>query len=232
MTRFTLLVAQLALFVAPAVASASIVVPAGLQPGDMYQLAFLTSGTIDATSPDISTYNNFVNAQAALFPALTGTDMGVEWFAIASTVNDGDARDNAVYFDVPVFLLNGTTQIASMSLPLYGGVLSDSLNLAQDGLTNLGDGPVWTGSNAAGASSQPLGGSSVTLGTSGAVDDQWLAFFPFTSTLSASLYALSEKLTVPQPNDAIPEPMSGLVWLMLGGGSLSLSYLRRRRETM
>ncbi len=55
-------------------ADAEIYRPTGLSPGDEYQLAFVTSGTTDATSADIGTYNDFVNLQAALNPSLTGTD--------------------------------------------------------------------------------------------------------------------------------------------------------------
>jgi hypothetical protein len=45
-------------------ARAALFVPSGLAPGDIYQLAFVTSGTTSATSADIGDYNSFVQAAA------------------------------------------------------------------------------------------------------------------------------------------------------------------------
>ena len=55
---------------------AAIVVPTGINPGDTYQLVFVTAGTIDALSqsPDIADYHDHAQAQAALNPSMTGTD--------------------------------------------------------------------------------------------------------------------------------------------------------------
>src|SRR5262245_5574605 len=72
--------------------------PPGLNPGDTYQLIFVTAGSRDAQSPDIADYHAFVQAQAELNPSLTGTGMGVTYSAVASAYNDANygARDNAV----------------------------------------------------------------------------------------------------------------------------------------
>ena len=61
--------------------NASVYLPAGLNPGDEYQLVFLTSGQTDATSNDIGTYNIFVQGEAEENPQLTGTDSGVTYKA-------------------------------------------------------------------------------------------------------------------------------------------------------
>ena len=58
-------------------------VPAGLNPGDTYQLVFVTAGGHNAYStPDIGVYNAFVQAQAELFGSIT-ENYGIHWHAIA-----------------------------------------------------------------------------------------------------------------------------------------------------
>ena len=84
--------------------------PTSLSPGDMYRLAFVSSTTRDATSSDITAYNNFVDA-------LGDTAIASDWKAIAST-GAIDARDHTdtrpTAADppgtpgVPIFLLNDT----------------------------------------------------------------------------------------------------------------------------
>ncbi len=79
----------------------TVFVPPGLSGGDMYQLVFVTNGTRDGLSDDITDCNAFVNAEAALNSSKTGSDIGVDWFAIASTPTI-HARDNALV-SVPVY---------------------------------------------------------------------------------------------------------------------------------
>jgi hypothetical protein len=68
-----------------------ITAPTGLNDGDTYRVAFVTSTTRDALSQNIADYNAFVtavaNTQAELF------DLGTTWTAITSTSTVG-ARDN------------------------------------------------------------------------------------------------------------------------------------------
>ena len=72
---------------------AEILVPGGLNPGDMYYLAFVTDGTRNGKSSLITDYNQFVRDEAARSGAITET-YGIDWFAIGST-QAVDARDNA-----------------------------------------------------------------------------------------------------------------------------------------
>src|SRR5687768_14537876 len=102
----SLLVTSLLLCCVASSSHGSIFVPPGLNPGDMYHLAFVTRDERDATSSDITVYNAFVQVQAALNPTLTGTDMGVLWNAIGSTASV-NARDNAPVA-AAVYLLDGT----------------------------------------------------------------------------------------------------------------------------
>ena len=75
-------------------AVAPIAIPPGLNPGDQYRLAFVTSTTRDATSGNIAVYNEFVTASATAQAELNA--LGTTWTAIAST-GDVDARVVAIY---------------------------------------------------------------------------------------------------------------------------------------
>ena len=79
-------------------------VPPGLNPGDQYRLAFVTSTTRDATSTDIADYNTFVLGVANSSAALAA--LSTTWKAIGSTAT-ADARDNTdtcpACTDVPIF---------------------------------------------------------------------------------------------------------------------------------
>jgi hypothetical protein len=68
-----------------------ITVPTGLNPGDQYRLAFVTSTTRDASSSNIADYNAFVTAAANSDPLVAALNTG--WRAIASTPSTA-AEDN------------------------------------------------------------------------------------------------------------------------------------------
>jgi hypothetical protein len=205
---------------------ASVLVPDGLQPGDMYHLAFVTRGERNATSTDIQDYNDFVQLQASANAALTGTDMGVTWRAIAST-SATDARDNA-RVEAPVYLMNGTTQIASGFADMWDGSLLAPIGLDQ--FANPISTIVWTGSSTDGfATGQPLGSPDFrTAGATTQSDGRWISQGIAGESIQ-TLYALSTKLTVPG-TAAVPEPAMYAVWLVLGslGG---LTYARHGRLT-
>lgn len=225
-------VALLALFIDAAATNASVVVPAVLGPGATYQLAFVTSGAHNAMSDVIAVYNDFVQDQAALNSGLTGTDMGVTWKAIASTPSV-DARDNALIL-APVFLLDGSTKIAESFADMWDGTLANPIRLDQflSGVSRT----AWTGSSPSGVNPNPfvaLGSSTgnTLIGRSDASDAGWIDFLLVSRGSDRNLYALSEVLTVPPLGGVVPEPSSALVWLVLGGGGLSMSYWHRRRRT-
>ena len=67
--------------------------PSGLTPGSTYQLLFVTSTTTTATSGDLNTYNNFVNAVVNSTPALAS--LGLTWHALAAAQNGYSARPTA-----------------------------------------------------------------------------------------------------------------------------------------
>ena len=215
------------LLIAPSSARA-VVVPTGLNPGDMYHLAFLTDGTRDATAVSIGIYNTFVQDEAALNSNLTGTDQGVQWFVIGSTHSD-DARDNAVV-SAPVYLLDGITKVADGFADIWDGTIDNPIHIDQYGTSVSNPDPVFAGSQADGTEYFPVVGTSnvqrflgstsnVQLGDPAATNSDWI-FDPGISSNGdlRSFYALSELLTV------VPEPTAGS---LIAFGMLAVLWRRR-----
>ncbi len=182
-------------------------VPAGLNVGDTYHLAFLTDGTRNTIPTLIGSYNTFVEDQAALNSSLTGTDEGVQWFVMGSTLGD-DARDNALV-SAPVYLLDGTTKVADGFIDIWDGTIDNPINVDQYGTTVVNPDTLFTGSNSDGTKSFTAGvqrflgsTSNVLLGDPTATSSNWVSS-SFTSSNSdmRSFYALSDVLTV-----LVPEP--------------------------
>ena len=209
---------------------AAVYVPPGLSPGDKYHLAFVSRDGRDALSANIMDYNNFVMAQAALNSSLTGTDMGVSWFAIASTPAV-DARDNAVIgANVPIYLLDGT-KIASGYADVWGDQSLDApLNVTQFGVQTL-ETMTWTGSEPSGQENVIIPSGSVALGgplAAAGLGNPQVSIFTwnwsgtdFKERLHP-LYALSEELT------AVPEP--GTLSLGIGVLFCLLARMQKRRR--
>jgi hypothetical protein len=209
---------------------AEVILPTDLNPGDKYQIIFVTEGTIDATSPDISVYNAFVTSEAGKSGDLPSAD----WYAVASTTSI-DAKNNAVaYADVPIYNTQGE-RIANGLADLWDGAILNAIQYDQYG-TTLGDTFVWTGSNANGtrkylygSSSGPLGSPApddptdphVVFGSSTQSDSKWLkngTFVDFYET--HSLYALSGVVYI------APEP--GTLMLLCTSILAFVFYNRRR----
>ena len=188
------------MFLAVATSQASVVVPGVLQPGATYHLAFVTRDGRDATSANIADYNAFVQAQAALNPALTGTDMGVAWKAIGSTATVA-ARDNALV-EAPVFLLNGSTKIADGFADMWDSSIDATLTLTQFAANSFVSN--WTGTAPDGlpTSGRTLGPTTAFAMTGAPFTDQrWIFNVQGDPTGVRPLYALSQKLTVPVLGD-------------------------------
>jgi hypothetical protein len=140
------------LLVATSLEAAPITVPTGLNPGDQYRLAFVTSGARDASSFIIADYNDFVQAHADAVPELLS--LGVSWNAIASTLGD-DARDNTDTdpgggTGVPIFLLDDT-KLADDNSDLWDGTLDAALDVDESGEFFGGSFSVWTGTEIEGS---------------------------------------------------------------------------------
>jgi hypothetical protein len=196
--------------------------PAGLNPGDKYHWAFITSTTRDATSTDIADYNTHVQNAANAGSLTAGS--GLTWKAIASTAT-ANAKDNAPVTGA-IYLLDGVTLVAANSAALWGthgnpgGVVSlnHAIDLTENNVTVSAYGVVWTGTNPNGTSADgtftdaeeggttfggPLGTTAAspnrpTYGDPTAAGRHWVAEYADNArTSSKRLYALSEVLTVP-----------------------------------
>lgn len=182
--------------------------PADLEPGDQYQLVFVTGAVRDATSGDISDYNDFV--QAAADAAGIGTTVDLGWRAIGST-RDDNARNNAPV-SAPVYRLDSVL-VATGFDDLWDGTILVPINVTETGHT-VGDEEdqfVWTGSGYDGnvSGSFPLGNGGAQTDRVDTTDFGWIQSSAQSYTNEYRVYALSEPIT------AVPEPAS-VVLMSLG----------------
>lgn len=224
-------VAMVCLLGLPVVAHASYM-PPNLAPGSTYRLIFVTSGTIDGTSSDESTYNNFANSQAALNSSLPSTT----WSAITSTeatsalANIDAVCTSAACLAAPIYLVDATTLVATNQAALFSGLLGTAIYETQTGATS-NPSYVWTGSTASGgiASGNAMGDSSPVIAFPSSTNGtgQHPNIFSggnFPASTSNPIYAISGALSVP-----VPEPASGAL-LLTGLASTGLVLRRRRKQ--
>ncbi len=206
--------------------------PVGLQGSDQFRIIFVTPGTIQATSSDINTYNNFVNSQAA---GATYNGVAVHWSAIVST-DTTNARDNIGLTSSGIYMANGT-EVASSAKAAPGGLWWGNPLMAdpvQDLTGNTYSGNIWTGTCGIGVeyvtTAQPDGtntkvlvswgagnttnvtvngtnySNQVEVGNIGGGGYSWVSTGNVTlNTTPLHIYAISDVLTV------VPEPSSFLI---------------------
>jgi hypothetical protein len=220
--------------------------PSDLSPGDLYQLIFVTAGTMNAASDEIAEYNTFVTQQAAALSPYV--QAGTTWFAVASTydvasASETDARDNAAaYKDIPIYNTQGQRTAngyadfwnASIQNPLQHPIKYD-----QFGNALPDDTIVWTGSKTDGTAKFL---NNTLEGPLGSLDpdqdsDNYTVFGSSTSTIGKwinrgslvdfyeehSFYALSSPITV----TIVPEPGT---LMLLGIGALCMAAFFRLRQ--
>lgn len=209
-------------------AAADIMNPLGLSPGDQYRIAFVTGG-IAGNNSDISVYNDFVTAQAAL--GSETSKLTTSWAVLGST-SGIDARTNtstdptpAGDTGVPIYLVDGTTRISDHYDDLWDGSLDNALNLDGSGNVPTGSFNGWTGTASDGtASANPMGGLIVGIGARSATDSTWIDFtFDGGTSSERRLYGLSGVLTVA----AVPEPSNFIAILLVG---TRFAFARRWRK--
>lgn len=212
--------------------AAPITLPAGLNPGDSYRLAFVTSVARGAENTDIAAYNTFVNDLANAVPLLNA--LSTNWTAIAST-SAVDARDNTntnpgTETGAPIYLLDGVTMLASDNADLWDGTIGNLFNIDENG-NNVGVTQVWTGTTADGSGnlSQELGSASPITGATHFANSIWVTVTSHPNTVQWRMYAISDAITIPggEPEPEIAEP--GQLGL-LGLGLVGLGFARRRRR--
>jgi hypothetical protein len=217
------------------VQAAPITAPTGLNVGDTYRLAFVTTAETDATSNDVNYYNNFVNALGFAATGISG------WTAIVSVAADGggqpSARDNTntnftTDIGVAIYLLDGTTKIADNNADLWDGTLDAALSITETGASNGGD-QVWTGTAADGTRNSGLGLGGGGDGLSSVGRDNQTGFTwviagivnPQNVENEHPLYAISGLLTV-EGEVEVPAPGTILIFSL---GLFGLGFARRKR---
>ena len=132
-----------------------ITAPSELQAGDTFRLIFVTSGTINATSSDISVYDRFVNQQAG---GATYNGSRIHFTSIASIATTATSPPTVNAIDhinaggnsraiAGVFMVDGTkvaTNSGAATSGLFSGGVLSSPNQGIDGTVYSGVN-VWTG---------------------------------------------------------------------------------------
>lgn len=201
--------------------AAPITVPTGLSPGDQYYLAFVTSGTRDATSTNIADYDTFVNAQAdgSGYPDVAA----ITWRAIGSTPTV-NANVHLGLLEYPIYLLDGVTKVADGASDMWDGSLDAPINLTEAAGSPVGTLDVWTGTNSAGRPVGPsIGVPTPRYGLRNAVDFNWTNNSTTSYFEAKRIYAVSVLQAVP-----VPEPTSLAVWAALFSGVAAYGLKRRR----
>ena len=202
-------------------------------PGQTFRWVFVTSGSTDATSPDISYYNDFVNDAADIVATpITGvlgksTIADIEWKASAST-ESVDAIDNIGYSLAGIFTPRSRL-VANGTLDLFDGSIMNGIIDTELPSFALFGFYVWSGSEYTGLGYPyyTLGAEAgeARVGRSGYTDNSWITDFPWFTSRDAQIYAISEDLRVVPAPGALILGVTGLLSLRL-----NLNRLRRKHQ--
>jgi hypothetical protein len=215
-------------------------------PGAKYRLIFVTSGSINGLSNQVSTYNNFINQQVAGTMLDTGFNYG--WQAVMSTASGDQIAKNVMTGPDAIYNMTGQQVANSGSAMLAANPnasvsLINAINFDQNG-TSVGEGYVWTGSLSDGnpANGGVAGGDlrvgsystgtspgTTMLGASSATNENWLKFAQVNQqsgfNFVARVYAVSGVLT------AVPEPSTIALWSICAGAVGLVAWRKRRKSS-
>lgn len=215
---------------------AAIIAPAGLNAGDKFHLIFVTSGTTDAYSSDISTYNAFVQSTADAEGI--GGGMGLtDWRALASTPTINATANLAPLFNnqssVPIYNMGGLI-VSNSLLDLWSSGSINTILYEEDGTPNYGD--VWTGTTPDGIPDPNTSLGSATLLSKFGFPynaSQNIAAAPLAYTdqfIQNHLYGVSQELIVLANGEAVLSsvPIPAAFWLF-GSGLIGLIFIGKRK---
>ena len=185
------------------------IVPPGLSAGTKYRILFVTSGTDNATSSNITTYNTFVQDQADgatgdPFNHANGTNIT---FKVLGSTEAVDARDNTETnpsndgTGEAIFYYKGE-KVADNYAGLYNGTWDSQAARDQNGGAVPDNVLVFTGTapdgteKFSGSSSNAFGRFAVRVGKPDSSGDELDAISNGLGSGSRPFYALSEVLTV------------------------------------
>ncbi|MES9881755.1 MAG: VPLPA-CTERM sorting domain-containing protein [Sedimenticola sp.] len=204
--------------------NASLVVPAGLNPGDNYHVVFVSSTTRGPTSSDISDYDTHV--QNAADAAGIGTSIGLNWRAIVSTETvDAITHLGSLFSDkttIPIYNQNG--DLVASSFDDMWGILSNPILYDESG--NINRSYTYTGTNIFGVAADPLGnaGGYFTYGNPPKNGYNWVDMGSYNTLYDRAFYGMSAEATV-----AGVVPIPAAAWLF-GSGLLGLIGFSKRKK--
>jgi hypothetical protein len=219
-----------------AIAEADVVAPPGLNPGDKFNLVFLSSSQTDATSSDPTGYDALVTLDAVAAGLNNYAGNPVTWKTLGSfgtflPIGPFDppvGQTSALERFNPasaIYTLNGD-KVADNGTDLYDGSIANPVNVRPD--LSVADSFVWTGSAASGGGefAKEIGGidGSTEVGNSSLTDSSWLQSQLLPNDGQFPVYAFSNELTVPG-TVSVPESPS---WIA-GIGLLAASAVVRLR---
>ena len=202
-------------------ASPIIVTPTGLVPGGHFRVAFVTSGTTNATSSNLSTYDSFVTTDAN---GATYNGAVITWQAIMSnsTTNARDHIGLTSSSTIPIYLVWGE-KVSDGNL--WSGSLLHSINQTITGGEILST--AWTDTESDGTYSSYIENEYHTVG---------LSSQRFTWSVGAQssiygtdhhLYGISEILS---SSSVVPEPSTVMLAGLGGLAAWAYSYMRKRNS--
>ncbi len=200
---------------------AAIITPAGLNPGDEFRLAFVSSTMPGLVSSDIADYDAHIQGLAGAAGLDTYGGGAVAWQVIGSTatVNANDAGRLPASETVPIYLVSGGVLVDGGGADLWDGSIDAAFNVTETGEVLLITEQVATGTFPDGsAADDPLGLSDLAVGFTSATDSSWV-YFTENGIAGKRLYGVSQVLTV------VPEPGT---LALVGFGALGLTGRRRR----
>lgn len=215
--------------------AAIMLVPAGLNPGDSFRVAFASSTTRDAQSSNIADYDQFITNLAVAAGLDTYFGSPVTWQALGSTATvDAVDRLPKDFGSPPLYRLDGGLVAPSTGVLWVVGPTGLPITLTELGTDisgEMGGGVIWTGTLRDGTAFEPLGGSFVAFGSASLISDGgWVAFNDAPRNQQHHLYGYSSVLTVPA-TVAVPESASlTLVLVCLATLTRGTAFRRWRRR--